>query len=310
MSSLKRKGIATLLATLVLLVLGTLGGCAQPETPPLEDAPVAVGTFTLSGLAAGIYWVEVYGYPEDGITESGWAEATGKKNRVLSIMVSVKANETEASVTLKTDEKTKFAETGWFLVAVHQGINKDVTMFSVIQFIGGSAALDWEDMEPPPGQGAYIVTFDQNGAPGEPPSPITGIIYGDRITQPDEPSWEDRIFDEWHTDKKASAPYGFDEPVTGSFTLYAHWKEAHKVTFYLNYVGAPEAPYYVDPSVAHGDSVLAPAAPTRTGAYVFDGWYKEAACVTPWNFTTGTVTASLDLYAKWTEAALTLLSRR
>jgi uncharacterized repeat protein (TIGR02543 family) len=297
----------------------------------------------------------------------------------------VKANETEASVTLKTDEKTKFAETGWFLVAVHQGINKDVTMFSVIQFIGGSAALDWEDMEPPPGQGAYIVTFDLNGAPGEPPSPITGIIYGDRITQPDEPSWEDRIFDEWHTDKKASAPYGFDKPVTGSITLYAHWIETHrvtfylnyvgapegpyhvypsvahgdlvleptaptrtgaygfdgwytaasggteysfsapltkdlklyarwvgthKVTFYLNYVGAPESPYYVDPSVAHGGLVLAPAAPTRTGAYVFDGWYKEAACVNPWNFATGTVTASLDLYAKWTEAALTLLSRR
>jgi uncharacterized repeat protein (TIGR02543 family) len=310
MSSLKRKGIGTLLATLVLLVLGTLVGCTQPEMQPFEDIPVADGPFTLSGLDTGIYWVEVYGYPEDGITENSWADDTGKENRVLSIMVSVKANETEASVTLKTDEKTEFAETGWFLVVVRQGINKDVTLFSVIQFIGGSADLDWEDLESPPGQGPYIVTFYQNyaGALKEPYYVSAPVAHGGSVLEPTVPLRTGAYaFAGWYTDANGGTEYIFSDAVTKDIKLYARWVEARIVTFYLNYVGAPEAPYYVDPSVAHGGSVLEPAAPLRTGAYVFVGWYKEAACVNPWNFTTDTVTASLDLYAKWAESDLPIL---
>jgi uncharacterized repeat protein (TIGR02543 family) len=48
-----------------------------------------------------------------------------------------------------------------------------------------------------------------------------------------------------------------------------------------------------------GTTITDPAAPTRPG-YAFIGWYKEAACVTPWDFSTDTVTADITLYAKWT----------
>ena len=33
--------------------------------------------------------------------------------------------------------------------------------------------------------------------------------------------------------------------------------------------------------------------------YVFDGWYKEMACVTPWDFETDKVLGNTTLYAKW-----------
>jgi uncharacterized repeat protein (TIGR02543 family) len=35
-----------------------------------------------------------------------------------------------------------------------------------------------------------------------------------------------------------------------------------------------------------------------------DGWYREAACTTPWNFASDTVTADRTLYAKWTSTAV------
>ncbi len=45
-------------------------------------------------------------------------------------------------------------------------------------------------------------------------------------------------------------------------------------------------------------TISAPAAPTRTG-YIFGGWYKEAAGINAWNFSSDTVDADVTLYAKW-----------
>ena len=49
--------------------------------------------------------------------------------------------------------------------------------------------------------------------------------------------------------------------------------------------------------LAYNATLSAPAV-TRDG-YTFTGWYKEAACTTPWNFDTDTVTGNLTLYAAW-----------
>ncbi|MCL2019466.1 MAG: leucine-rich repeat protein [Oscillospiraceae bacterium] len=50
--------------------------------------------------------------------------------------------------------------------------------------------------------------------------------------------------------------------------------------------------------------ITAPTPPTRSG-YGFDGWYKEAACTTPWNFSTDTVRENVTLYAKWINYTIT-----
>lgn len=55
-------------------------------------------------------------------------------------------------------------------------------------------------------------------------------------------------------------------------------------------------------SLALGAKATAPTAPTKTG-FTFDGWYKEAACTTAWNFATDTVDAPTTVYAKWTPVA-------
>ena len=47
-----------------------------------------------------------------------------------------------------------------------------------------------------------------------------------------------------------------------------------------------------------GKTIAKPADPAK-GSFAFDGWYKESACTTPWNFATDTVTADITLYAKW-----------
>jgi uncharacterized repeat protein (TIGR02543 family) len=44
--------------------------------------------------------------------------------------------------------------------------------------------------------------------------------------------------------------------------------------------------------------IKAPTAPTKAG-YTFGGWYKEAACVHPWNIATDKVVSNTILYAKW-----------
>ena len=54
--------------------------------------------------------------------------------------------------------------------------------------------------------------------------------------------------------------------------------------------------------VNHGKTVQKPAPnPVRT-SYIFDGWYKERAYTTPWNFTKDVVTANITLFAKWIPA--------
>jgi uncharacterized repeat protein (TIGR02543 family) len=57
-------------------------------------------------------------------------------------------------------------------------------------------------------------------------------------------------------------------------------------------------------NVPSGGKITRPASPVRSG-YVFGGWYREAACVTAWDFGSDTVTANTTLYAKWSAASST-----
>jgi uncharacterized repeat protein (TIGR02543 family) len=70
---------------------------------------------------------------------------------------------------------------------------------------------------------------------------------------------------------------------------------AYTVTF--NTQGGNEIPSATVPENGH---VTDPGAPEKTG-YTFIGWFKEQACVTPWNFETDTVTDDTTIWALWTQ---------
>jgi len=74
----------------------------------------------------------------------------------------------------------------------------------------------------------------------------------------------------------------------------------YTVTFNAN--GHGTAPTAIT-DLSSGSTITEPTAPTETG-YTFGGWYKEAACTNAWDFSSDTVTANTELFAKWTPAAL------
>ena len=121
------------------------------------------------------------------------------------------------------------------------------------------------------------VTFDLNyeGATGAPEAQT--VTVGETATEPTEPTREDYTFYGWYLDEACTEKYDFSTPVTEDITLYARWiltssiPESVKVTFDLNYVGAPEA---TEADTVNG-LVAKPADPEREGHY-FLGWYDKA----------------------------------
>ncbi|WP_304508767.1 InlB B-repeat-containing protein [Anaerotignum sp.] len=86
-----------------------------------------------------------------------------------------------------------------------------------------------------------------------------------------------------------------------------------KSTCYVDNIQITDAIYTVDFDSQNGSSVdditdveynttiTQPDEPTYSG-HIFDGWYKDAACTTEWDFDNDTVTESTTLYAKWTSS--------
>ncbi len=73
-------------------------------------------------------------------------------------------------------------------------------------------------------------------------------------------------------------------------------KSEYSVTFDLQGHGtaAPSSQ-----KIDSGGKVTKPTPDPTAEGFTFDGWYKEANCVTPWNFDTDTVSENTVLYAKW-----------
>ena len=152
---------------------------------------------------------------------------------------------------------------------------------------GGHNGEGWDKPLPPP---EYLVTFNSMGGTSV---PSQQVIQGNRATQPTPPTRTGFVFGGWHRDPAGTIPYNFNDPVTGSITLYAKWIELYTVTF--NSMGGTSVP---SQQVAHGNRASRPADPTRTGGYTFDGWYRDAAGTIPYNFN-DPVTGNITLYAKW-----------
>ncbi|HEX2925601.1 MAG TPA: S-layer homology domain-containing protein, partial [Ruminiclostridium sp.] len=108
-----------------------------------------------------------------------------------------------------------------------------------------------------------------------------------------------------------SGSYTFKVTAVGDGTAYAN-SDAATVAAGLNaYTGsfrnnydALDASTYITQVVLNGGKLSVPVQPVRDG-YIFDGWYREAACVNPWEFNSDTVSGDIILYAKWVKSTHT-----
>jgi uncharacterized repeat protein (TIGR02543 family) len=140
----------------------------------------------------------------------------------------------------------------------------------------------------------YTVTFDEDGGSAVPDQTV---LKDGKVTQPTEPPTKaEHTFDGWHKDSAKETLWDFGtDTVTENITLYAKWTHLpYTVNFDVDGGSAVDSQ-----SVVQGGKVMKPADPTKA-EYTFDGWYKDSAKETSWDFDTDTVTADITLHAKWT----------
>ena len=148
----------------------------------------------------------------------------------------------------------------------------------------------------------YTVIFDVQGH-GQAPQSVE-VNEGGKVAKPTDPSAEGWAYKGWYKEATCQNAWNFEtDTVTANVTLYAKWTEVtpptptvYTVTF--NVQGHGEAPTSI--KVEEGGKVTKPTDPSATG-WTFGGWYKEAGCITSWDFDNDTVTEDVVIYAKWTE---------
>jgi uncharacterized repeat protein (TIGR02543 family) len=160
--------------------------------------------------------------------------------------------------------------------------------------------------EQPEAEKIYTVTFDLNytGAPN--PSANQEIAEGKYAERPANPVRTGYTFGGWFTDAAGTNKWDFDiNTVKWPTTLYAKWtRNTYTVTFNTGNVEPTPVPL---PAVPHASTITNPAV-TKTG-HILDGWYKETAKITKWNFNTDTVKEDITLYGTWTGRAVWLESK-
>ena len=146
------------------------------------------------------------------------------------------------------------------------------------------------------GQAKYNVYFNLNYA-GAPAVDSQFITAGGRATDPsadiERAGYE---LDGWYTDEGCTAANRFDftvDTIAGETTLYAKWVQVFKVTYNLNYTGAPAA---TERDTVNGK--IENITPADRTDFTFIGWYMDAAGNTPVDYN-ATVTENTTVYAKW-----------
>lgn len=144
---------------------------------------------------------------------------------------------------------------------------------------------------------AYTATFKYNYE-GAPADYTCSVEEGQTVEAPADPTRDKYKFNGWFNEASCKTPADFEYAVTSDLTFYAGWVQTVAViSFNYNYQGAVSTTAAVD----IGTTAAQPEAPERDG-YVFDGWYKESACINEFSFDTP-ITGDTEIFAKWEASA-------
>lgn len=144
----------------------------------------------------------------------------------------------------------------------------------------------------------YTITFNSNGGSEVSSS---SAKHGEVITLPEaDPTKEGFTFSGWFIDEALTTQYA-SQPATSNTTLYAKWIE-EAATVYTVTFNTDGGSVIEDQKVTEDDwgyfTVQKPADPTKPYK-TFDGWYKDAECTQPFDFTNDEISSDITLYAKW-----------
>ena len=136
---------------------------------------------------------------------------------------------------------------------------------------------------------AKTVTFNTNGG-----SEVAdaSVDFGAKVAKPADPTKADNVFAGWFADAEFETAFDFGAAITKATTIYAKWVAPVTLTFDSQSGSAVDAI-----AAGAGLPIAKPADPTRDG-YLFQGWFEEAECTTPFNFAAG-IAADKTVYAKW-----------
>jgi uncharacterized repeat protein (TIGR02543 family) len=152
--------------------------------------------------------------------------------------------------------------------------------------------------------GTFTVTFNSNG----------GSVANDQlaanggiVNQPGGVVRAGYTLEGWYKDAACTIRWDFGmDTVTGGITLYAKWTQNAPGTFTVTF-NSNGGSAVTTQLVTSGGTVV--WAYSTKEDYTLEGWYKEAAFTTRWNFGVDTVMGNITLYAKWGEKAGKLMTR-
>lgn len=139
------------------------------------------------------------------------------------------------------------------------------------------------------------VTLDENYEGGK--TTVKYVKLGKTLPAPDVSAREGYTLAGWYTDEELTSQFDFSLPVTTDITLYAKWVQTATVTFHANGHGTEPAAVEVEIGGTCG------TLPTMSAdGYTFDGWYTDSDTFANAFTASTTVTADVEVYAKWEES--------
>ncbi|MFJ7665151.1 cadherin domain-containing protein [Lysinibacillus sp. NPDC097162] len=147
----------------------------------------------------------------------------------------------------------------------------------------------------------YTVMYNGNGSTGG-TAPIDSAKYGqnaDVVVSANDGQLvkTGHIFTGWNTKADGTGTYYSPNESfkmgTENVTLFAQWAIKQFTVSFVSNGGTT-----INSKQVQYNSIITAEKPVKSG-YVFEGWYKDAALTTAWNFVSDVITENITLYAKW-----------